>query len=148
MTTASKRVHSRDGISTIVLVRRGMVALALSLVVNWLVTFVAISIAVAPALTALEYGPVTFLTTVGVIGATIVYGILDRFVENPDRVFTIVALVVLVLSLIPDFLVIPNQPGGTLVAGGVLGLMHVTTAAITVGVLTDVRGRSGSSQAD
>ncbi|MFO7925582.1 MAG: DUF6069 family protein [Halobacteriota archaeon] len=142
MPTATERVRATDTVSRTVLVRRGVVALALSLVVNWLVTFGAISAAVAPELNALQYGPVTFFTTAGVVGATITYGLLAWGSSNPDRLFAIVAAVVLVVSLIPDFTVIPNQPGGSLVGGGILGVMHVTTAVICVVVLTDIRSRT------
>ncbi|ELY54798.1 DUF6069 family protein [Natronococcus jeotgali] len=120
------------------LVRAGAVALALSLAVNWAVTFGAIAAGVAPALDAMSYEPVTFLTTVGVVGATLTYGALARVARNPDRAFAAVAAVVLLLSLIPDFTVVPSQPGGSLLAGAVLGVMHVTTAAICVWALTDV----------
>lgn len=145
MTTTTERVHTTDGISATALVRRGIVALALSLVVNWVVTFGAISAAVAPGLNALQYGSVTFLTTVGVVGATLVYGLLRRLSSNPNRTFTIVAAVVLLVSLVPDFTIIPNQPGSSLVAGVILGAMHVTTAVICIVVLTDVRNRTASS---
>ena len=119
------------------LARAGVVALAISLGINLLIVFVANAGGIAPALEALNYGPVTFFTTLGVIGATITYGVLARFSSSPDRLFLIVAAIVLVLSLVPDFTVIPNQPGGSLFAGAILGLMHVTTAVICVGVLTD-----------
>jgi hypothetical protein len=117
--------------------RAGVAALALSLVVNWALAFVAIAAGVAPALTALNYGPITFLTTVGVVGATAVYAVLARTVTDPDRVFAAVAAVVLVASVIPDFTFIPSQPGGSLLAGVVLAALHVTTAAICVAALTD-----------
>ncbi|RZV11953.1 hypothetical protein BDK88_0842 [Natrinema hispanicum] len=119
------------------LARAGVVALAVSLGINLLIVFVANAGGIAPALEALNYGPVTFFTTLGVVGATITYGILARFSASPDRLFLIVAAIVLVLSLVPDFTVIPNQPGGSLFTGAILGLMHVTTAVICVGVLTD-----------
>jgi len=119
------------------LVRAGAGALAVSLVINWVIVFVANAGGIAPALEALNYGPVTFFTTLGVIGATVTYGVLARLSSSPDRLFLIVAAIVLVLSLVPDFTVIPNQPGGSLFAGAILGLMHVTTAVICVGVLTD-----------
>lgn len=117
--------------------RSGVVALALSLVVNWALAFAAISAGVAPALTALNYGPVTFLTTLGVVGATAVYAVLTRVATDPDRAFVAVAAAVLVVSVIPDFTFIPNQPGGSLLAGGVLAVLHVATAVICVVALTD-----------
>jgi hypothetical protein len=144
MSTATEHGRAAEGVSGVVLLRRGIAALALSLVINWLVTFGAISAAVAPELSALQYGSVTFLTTVGVVGATLVYGLLARVSSNPDRLFTIIAVVVLVLSLIPDAVVIPNQPGGSLAAGAVLGAMHVTTAVVCVVVLTGVRVRTAT----
>ncbi|TMT78518.1 hypothetical protein E2L06_00070 [Haloterrigena sp. H1] len=119
------------------LTRAGVVALAVSLGINLLIVFVANAGGIAPQLEALNYGPVTFFTTLGVIGATVTYGLLARFSASPDRLFLIVAAIVLVLSLVPDFTVIPNQPGGSLFAGAILGLMHVTTAVVCVGVLTD-----------
>ena len=119
------------------LTRAGVVALAVSLVINWLIVFVANAGGIAPVLEALNYGPVTFFTTLGVVGATVTYGLLARLSSSPDRLFLVVAAVVLVLSLVPDFTVIPNQPGGSLLAGAILGLMHVTTAVVCVGVLTD-----------
>ena len=119
------------------LTRAGVVALAVSLGINLLIVFVANAGGIAPQLEALNYGPVTFFTTLGVIGATVTYGLLARFSASPDRLFLIVAAIVLVLSLVPDFTVIPSQPGGSLFAGAILGLMHVTTAVVCVGVLTD-----------
>lgn len=118
------------------LLEPGAVALVFSILVNSLIVFVANTAGIAPELDALNYGPVTVLTTVGVVGATATYGILTRLTANPDRVFVAVATVVLLVSLIPDFTYIPDEPGGTLLAGAVLGLMHVTTAVICVVVLT------------
>ncbi|MFD1565228.1 DUF6069 family protein [Haloarchaeobius amylolyticus] len=123
------------------LARSGALALAVSLVINWLIVFVANTGGIAPQLEALNYGPVTFFTTLGVIGATVTYGVLTRLSSSPDRLFLTVAAIVLVLSLVPDFTVIPNQPGGSLFAGAILGLMHVTTAVVCVGVLTGSAGR-------
>ncbi|AGB33592.1 hypothetical protein C488_18585 [Natrinema pellirubrum DSM 15624] len=121
------------------LVRSGAVALVVSLVINWLIVFMANAGGIAPELEALNYEPVSFFTTIGVVGATVTYGILARTVADQDRAFAIVAAIVLGLSVLPDFVVIPDQPGGSLFAGAVLGLMHVTTAVVCVWVLTDRR---------
>lgn len=139
MAPDTERSAPTTALSVGTLVRSGVVALTFSLVVNWLITFGAISAAVAPDLAALQYDSVTFLTTVGVVGATVTYGVLSRLLDNPDRVFVLVAAIVLVVSLIPDFTFIPEQPGGSVLAGGVLGVMHVTTAVICVVVLTNAR---------
>ncbi|WP_222919841.1 DUF6069 family protein [Natrinema sp. SYSU A 869] len=115
----------------------GAVALVLSLAINWLIVFGANTGGIAPSLMALNYGPVSLFTTLGVVGAAVTYGILTRVTDNPDRLFAAVAAVVLLVSLVPDFTVIPSEPGGSLVSGTILGAMHVITAVICVGVLTD-----------
>ena len=130
--SSSTRVRSRSD-----LLRAGGIALVASLGINWVIVFVATAGGIAPQLEALNYGPVTFFTTLGVVGATVTYGLFARFSASPDRLFLIVAAIVLVLSLVPDFTVIPTQPGGSLFAGAILGLMHVTTAVVCVGVLID-----------
>ncbi|QLG50407.1 DUF6069 family protein [Natrinema halophilum] len=119
----------------------GAVALVLSLGVNWLIVFGANAGGIAPNLMALNYSPVSLFTALGVVGATVTYGILTRVAVDPDRPFAAVAAIVLLISLLPDFIVIPGEPGGSLVAGTILGAMHVTTAVICVGTLTDLRNR-------
>lgn len=138
MASASGTSRATGPIAVRTLVRAGVVALVLSLVVNWVVAFGAIAADVAPALEALQYGSVTFPTALGVLGATVTYGVLTRVVDTPDRAFVVVAAIVLLASLIPDFTYIPEQPGGSLLAGAVLGTMHVTTAVVCAIVLTDV----------
>jgi hypothetical protein len=118
------------------LLRRGGIALGVALLVNLLVTFAARSAGLAPDLMALNYGPVTVVTTVGVAGATAVYALLGRVVADPDRTFTLVAVVVLAVSLIPNVVAVPTQPGGTVAGSAALGVMHVTTALACVGALT------------
>ncbi|QLK25904.1 DUF6069 family protein [Natrinema zhouii] len=119
----------------------GAVALVLSLLINWLIVFGANTGGIAPELMALNYGPVSLFTTLSVVGATVTYVVLARVAANPDRLFAAVAAIVLLLSLVPDFTVIPSEPGGSLVAGAILGAMHVATAVVCVGALTDLRNR-------
>ncbi|KTG20244.1 DUF6069 family protein [Haloferax profundi] len=124
-----------------VLARRGLTAVALSLVANALVlTLVLASGAVQP-FTPLSYPPVMFLSAVGAIGATLVYGLLSSRVENPDRTFLQVAIVVLVLSFVPDIGLLFGDPQATVAGVLVLMVMHVVVAAVCVGVLTEI-GRS------
>ncbi|PGF15278.1 hypothetical protein CP556_03460 [Natrinema sp. CBA1119] len=117
----------------------GAVALVLSLLINWLIVFGANTGGIAPELMALNYAPVSLFTTLGVVGATVTYGVLTRVADDPNRLFAAVAAIVLLLSLVPDFTVIPSEPGGSLVAGAILGAMHVATAVVCVGALTDLR---------
>ncbi|MFC6765873.1 DUF6069 family protein [Natrinema soli] len=139
---AETNASSSSGTAAVIeLALSGAVALVLSLLINWLIVFGANTGGIAPELMALNYGPVSLFTTLGVVGATVTYGVLTRVAANPDRLFAAVAAIVLLLSLVPDFTVIPGEPGGSLVAGAILGGMHVTTAVVCVGALTDLRKR-------
>jgi hypothetical protein len=75
-------------------------------------------------------------TSVLALGAVLVYAALLRFAHNPVRTFTIVSAVVLVLSVIPDFTMIPSEPGTSNAQTVVLVVMHVVAAAVIVRMLT------------
>lgn len=90
---------------------------------------------VAPFM-ALSYPPVVFLSAVGAVGATVVYGLLARRGGNYDRTFRRVAVAVLLLSFIPDIGILVGDPSATLHAVLVLMVMHVVVAAICIAVLT------------
>lgn len=76
-------------------------------------------------------------TIVPAIVAVLLYAILLRFTKNPVRTFTIIAAVVLVISVIPDFFYIPTVPGASLGQTVVLMLMHVAAAVVIVWTLTN-----------
>lgn len=136
--TAATPDHQHVALGT--LAKRGLVAVLVADVVNVVITFAAITAGVAPTLDPLSYGPVLLFTTVGVLGATVVYGLLDRFVAAPDRTFTLLAAVVLALSWVPDALFVPAMPGGTAAGAITLAAMHLTTAAVAVAALTSRYG--------
>jgi len=115
----------------------GGLALVLSLVANAAVTTVARMAEIGEGLQAMQYPRVLVLTTVGVVSATVVYAALSRVTAKPDRNFVVVATVVLVVSIVPDFTFIPAEPGGSVTAGAVLAAMHVLAAVITVWLLVD-----------
>ena len=52
------------------------------------------------------------------------------------RAFAIIAAVVFVITLIPDFTYIPTVPGATAGQTAILVLMHVVAAGVIVGMLT------------
>jgi hypothetical protein len=81
--------------------------------------------------------PIVF-TVVGVLGAVIVYALVGRFARNPVPLFRRIALITLVISFIPDILMLVTgfNPGTTLANVVVLMLMHVVAWAIAVGMLT------------
>lgn len=117
-------------------VRRGALAVVLVAVANAAVTLAATAAGVAPGFRPLSLSPVLFLSTLGVVGATVTYWLLDRRAENPDRTFVRVASVVLVLSFLPDVGLLVGDPAATIPGVVVLMAMHVIAAAVSVAVLT------------
>jgi len=85
----------------------------------------------------LSLGAVIFISIVGVIAGGIVFAVIGRFSRRPIRLFTIVALVFLVLSFSSPFS-IPNAPAGYIIA---LLLMHVVAGLATIGLLTTLARR-------
>ncbi|MFD1588008.1 DUF6069 family protein [Halorientalis brevis] len=134
--TETGDVSSTAGVGS--LARRGGIALGLAVLVNVAIVVAADAAGVAPTLDPLSTGPVVLFTALGVVGATVVYGVLARFRAEPDRLFTGIAAVVLVLSLIPDVTYAPTLPGATTLGVTVLAIMHVTAALVAVAVLTDL----------
>jgi len=80
-------------------------------------------------------GAVLF-TLVPATVATLLYAVLLRVTSDPPRVFGIVAAVVFVVTLVPDFTYIPTVPGATAGQTAILVLMHVVAAGVIVGLLT------------
>jgi hypothetical protein len=81
-------------------------------------------------------GGAIIFTLVPAVVAVLLYAALLRFTGNPARVFAIIAAVVFVVTLIPDFTYIPTVPGATGGQTAVLVLMHVVAAGVIVGLLT------------
>jgi hypothetical protein len=84
--------------------------------------------------------PTIFFTAAGVLGAILVFAAVGRFSRQPARTYSVIATVALVLSLIPNVLLLVN-PEGAMFGGidaisvGVLMAQHVVAAAITVWLL-------------
>ncbi len=86
-------------------------------------------------------GPTIIFTTFFLVSATIVYAIINAVSKNPVRVFTIVAVIALVVGLIPDIMMLiapGSMPMGTPTVPAVLVLilMHFAAFAITMWVFT------------
>jgi hypothetical protein len=75
-------------------------------------------------------------TVVPAVVAVLLFAALMRFTRNPARIFTNIAVVVLILSLIPDLIYIPSLPGATTGQTAILMVMHVVAAVVIVSVLT------------
>ena len=121
-----------------VLARRGLTAVVASVAANSLLLALVLASGAVQSFMPLSYPPVLFLSAVGAIGATLVYGLLSRRVENPDRTFLRVAVVALALSFLPDIGLLFGDPQATILGVLVLMAMHVVVAAVCVGTLTRV----------
>ena len=93
---------------------------------------------ISPEFPPLQPGPPIAFTIMGVLGAVVVFAIVGRASRHPIRLFRMIALIVLVLSFIPDIALLATgaMPGTSLVAVGTLAVMHVVAWAITVWMLT------------
>ena len=79
-------------------------------------------------------------TLVGVVAAGLVYAVIARFAARPDRTFTVVAVVALLLSLLAPLMVgledPPEYPGTDAGSVGTMMAMHVVAATIAIAALT------------
>ncbi|MDQ2784360.1 MAG: DUF6069 family protein [Chloroflexota bacterium] len=80
-------------------------------------------------------GAIAFTLPAAIV-AVLLYAALLRFARRPSRTFTIIAAVVFVVTLIPDFTYIPTVPGATGGQTAILVLMHVVAAGVIVRMLT------------
>jgi hypothetical protein len=108
------------------------VALVAALLGNLAIVNLAISADLAPDLMALSYPPVAFLTVVGVLGAAVVYRLLESRVQSQTRTFTRLAWALLVLSFVPDIGILLVDDTATAAGVGALAFMHLTTAVACI----------------
>jgi Family of unknown function (DUF6069) len=139
-----------EGISYTRLLWAALLAVLLAAVTNAQVYFAASRLGIVSrgvllpspmGLSPLTVGMVVTASVVGAIGAALVFAIIGLLARRPVRLFRIVAAVVLVLSLIPPT-TIPSVP---LVMRITLGVMHVVTWAVSVGLLTALARRRVSA---
>ena len=122
-------------LSTIVI--RGVTALLLGMGVNATIVWVALQLPPVEPFGPLSYGPVLFLTGLGTVAATAVYGLITRVWPTPDDLFVRIAILALLGSFLPTLGILYADPEATVSAVIVLLVMHVTTALICIGLLTD-----------
>lgn len=111
------------------------VAAVASTVVNAVIAWVAVNAFDAPS-TFLPLTPPVFImwTILGVAIGALGWRIITRRAEQPAKLLRILVPTVLVLSLIPDFMILTPgaMPGATTAAVIALMVMHVAVAAIAV----------------
>ena len=112
------------------------------------VRVVAVSILGPSELPALSWAGVIVFTTVLVTAAVLVFAVVARVAATPVRTYRRIALVALVLSFIPDFL-LPGSgaPRATWPAVSALMVMHVVAWWVTVQMVTRLTVRPASSPA-
>ena len=93
-------------------------------------------------------GPTIFLTVVGVFGGVGVFAAVCRWASQPIRLFRIIVAVALLVSFVPDILLLTSDafPGTTVASVSTLMFQHLVAAAIVVWMLT-MKGRRGRAAA-
>lgn len=117
----------------------GPLAIVASAVANLIVRLIAVSVLpISPEFMPLSFGPPVLFSVIGALGATIAFALIGRFARRPIALYRTIALVVLVISLIPDVLVYTSQsmPGASLPAVITLMIMHVVAWAICGALFT------------
>jgi glucan phosphoethanolaminetransferase (alkaline phosphatase superfamily) len=123
-----------------------MVAFVLGLLLNFAIVQSVFTFDLTGSTEYIEFRSTTMLTTVGVVAATAVYGVIAWRSARPNWLFVRVAIVAFVLSFLPNIglLLDPNGPATDEVL--VLMSMHVPPAVTCVASLTGwlfERQRSG-----
>lgn len=118
------------------LARRGGIAAGIAVLINYiLLEFVLLTNIILP-FRPVATGPIVTFTILGVAGATAVYGLIAKFRADYRQLFARVAVITLVLSFIPDIALLQVEPSATVSGVIFLMLLHVTTALISIRVLT------------
>ena len=116
--------------------KRGVLATGIAVISNLALLEVSQRLELVDPFGALAIPPITFLTILGAIAATVVYGAITRISPRPDYVFIRLAAVALLLSFIPNVVVLRFDAEATLGAVLLLMSMHVVVAVICVVTLT------------
>ncbi|HEU5098448.1 MAG TPA: DUF6069 family protein [Roseiflexaceae bacterium] len=124
----------------------GPLAIIAAAIANVLIQQIAVAVLRPnPQFLPLTPGATIFFTVVGVLGAVIVYGLVGRFSRRPVWLFKRIALVALIISFIPDIVMLITgfNPGTTAANVAVLIVMHIVAWAIAVGILTRLASTEG-----
>jgi len=115
----------------------GLLAIIGSVLVNTLLRILALALLPIPAGFIQLQIPmlIVVFTVIGTLGAFIVFALINRFARNPLRLFRVVASVVLVLTFIPDLLLL-SSPTANLASVATLIVMHIATYLVCVGAFT------------
>lgn len=123
-----------DGVTVAI---RGAQAIVIAVIANTFLLSAVLLAGVVEPFEPLEYPSVVVLTALGVLGATVVYWLLVQWKPDPDQYFVWVAVVVLLVSFIPDIGLLLGDPAATIPGVAVLMAMHTIAAAVSIAVLTE-----------
>jgi hypothetical protein len=123
----------------------GLVAAVASVIAVLLVQ--ALAIAIWPDIALFKpldsYARAALFTLIPALGATALFAWLTSRKPHPERTFIKIAAVVLILSIIPDYLLPVEHK--TLLASSVTAFLHVVAAVVTVSVLVTGYRRQASA---
>jgi hypothetical protein len=132
-------VESPPRVGVFHLAKYGLLTVLVAVGANALVLVIARSVIAVPAgFWPLGWGAVIISTVITAVGATIVYGGITRLSQRPNRLFTIVATVVLVLSFGSFIAPAPPLVGAPAAVRPPLAVMHMIVAVVSVGILTQM----------
>lgn len=117
---------------------RGAQAIVIAVIANTFLLSAILLTGVVEPFEPLNYASVVVLTALGVLGATVVYWLLVQWKPNPDRYFVWIAIILLIVSYIPDIGLLARDPAATILGVGVLMVMHTIAAAVSIAILTDL----------
>lgn len=83
-------------------------------------------------------GPIVMTVSAAILAVPL-YAALLRFTRQPVRIFSVMAAVVFVLTMVPVFSYIPSLPGVTSAQIAMLVVMHFVAAGTIVRLLTSYR---------
>jgi hypothetical protein len=123
----------------------GLASVAAAVIVNLLVFFVlAALLDLSRDFPSFNPGPISLFTAAGTFAGVLVLAALTRLVRNPIRTYTFVAGAALLLSMVPNLLLMRNPeaaplPGGTPQHFAVLIIFHVAAAVTHIAVVHRLR---------
>ena len=134
MATHSSAASSAAAPRTSALAKVGIVlgVIVAASAVNAVIAQIALALGADSSFTPLTPGAYVFLTVIGVLLALAGWAVVRRASARPARVLRVLVPVVLLLSFIPDFVIVPQMAGNSTTGLIALLVMHVTTAAIAV----------------
>ena len=144
MSTAE--TSATEKVSLIRLLWAGPLAVVAAVLANAIVGALALRLlGISPRFLPLAGAQFIFLTVVGTGAGVIVFAVVSRLSKRPIRLFRLIAVIALLLSLAPDLALLAGGGAGPrampmegvdLISVGTLMFMHIVAAVVSVGLTT------------